>query len=67
MTMESNLERNIRKYPKLKKLLTTELSTQNKFLSKIFKAMHTSSLTYKQAVTACKVIDEETINEIRQE
>lgn len=64
---DSVLDRNISKYPKLKKLTTTDLAEKNAFLNRILMTMQRSPLTYKQALTACIVIDEESARAAEEE
>lgn len=56
--MEKPLERNLRLYPKLKYLVDEDNRPFPKFLDSIYGVMVRSALSYNQAVTACKVIDE---------
>jgi hypothetical protein len=54
----SFLELNLSKYPKLERLLDTDVAERSRFLKDIKNLMFTGGLTYTQALTACAVIDE---------
>lgn len=54
----SCLDINIKRYPKLQKLLDTNIAESSKFLTSIKNRMSSSVLTYNQVLAACTVIDE---------
>jgi len=56
--MESAYERNLRLYPKLKKLIDRNFLVESRFLDSIREQMLVKPLTYGQAVSACRAIDE---------
>ena len=57
---ESALDRNLRLYPKLKKLTDPDLRRKSKFLSSIHSLMQIRALSYSQAVAASRIVDEQT-------
>lgn len=60
--MESFLKRNLTKYPKLSRLMDTDVADRSKFLRDIKNSLSKIDLSYNQALAACTVIDEKSKN-----